>query len=99
MTAYAIATLQIHDRERYGAYEAGFMQAFEGYGAKILCVNEAPQAVEGTWDFSRTVIIEFPDRETANRWYSSDAYQAIVGHRQAASDGSIVFLDGLAGAS
>ena len=95
MATYAIATLNIHDRERYSAYEAGFMDAFDGFGGKILSVDEQPHTLEGAWEFTRTVIIEFPDRAQADAWYTSDGYQAILPHRLAASSGSVVFVAGL----
>ena len=95
MTVYALATLNIHDRDRYAEYEAGFMEVFAQYAGKLLAVDEAVDALEGEWPFTRTVIIEFPSKSDLLAWYESDAYQAILAHRQAASTGNVVILDGL----
>ena len=95
MAAYIIATLNIHDRDRYADYEAGFLAAFEPYGGRFHCVDEAPETLEGEWDWTRTVIIEFKDKETARAWYESADYQAIVPHRQAASVGHVALLNGM----
>jgi len=40
------------------------------------------------------VVIEFPSREAAEGWYASDAYQAILGIRQANSTANLAFVDG-----
>ena len=95
MTVYAIATLNIHDRERYAAYEGGFMDILSKHDGSILAVDESPATIEGTWDFTRTVLISFPDRAAFDAWYESDAYQEILTHRLAASNGNVVLLDGL----
>jgi uncharacterized protein (DUF1330 family) len=95
VTVYAIATLNIHDRSTYADYESGFMAALENYDAKILSVDESPLVLEGQWPFTRTVILEFSDADELQRWYGSEAYQAILPHRQAASDGHVVVVNGL----
>ena len=95
MTVYAIATLNINDRERYAQYEAGFMDIFNAYNGAILAVDETPSALEGDWAFTRTVLLSFPSREDLDAWYQSDAYQEILKHRLAASSGNVVVIDAL----
>jgi uncharacterized protein (DUF1330 family) len=95
MSAYIIAQLQIHDRERYAEYEAGFMDIFQRFEGTLLAVDEAPQTIEGDWNWTRTVLIEFPSDAQAKEWYRSDAYQTLAQHRWAASDGNIVMIRGL----
>ena len=90
MTVYLIAQLQIHDRGQYAPYESGFMEIFAKYDGRILSVDESPNTLEGEWDHTRTVLIEFPSKEAADAWFYSDEYQALAEHRKAASDGSIV---------
>ena len=95
MTVYAIATLNIHDPERYAAYEDNFMEIFTDHDGSLLAVDENPCTLEGAWDFTRTVLISFPDRAALDAWYQSDAYQQILVHRLAASEGNVVILEGL----
>lgn len=95
MTAYAIATLNIHDRSEYAKYESGFMDVFNQYNGTLLSVDEAPQTLEGDWSFTRTVLIEFPSKAELMSWYMSDDYQMLLKHRLAASDGNVVLLDAL----
>ena len=90
MSAYVVARITIHDRTRYGQYEAGFMQIFEQYQGTLLSVDEAPEVLEGAWPVTRTVLIAFPDAGQAHAWIDSDEYQALAQHRFAASDSEVV---------
>jgi uncharacterized protein (DUF1330 family) len=95
VSVYLIAQLEIHDRGRYAQYVAGFMEVFERYGGKLLAVDEAPKPIEGEWDWSRTVLIEFASEDRANDWYHSGEYQALAAHRFASSKANIVMIKGL----
>ena len=97
MTVFLVANINIHDREQYANYEAGFMQVFSEYKGRMLAVSEAQEVLEGDWPYTRTVMIEFPSREDARAWYDSDAYQALAQHRFAASVGNIALVEGLDG--
>lgn len=96
MAVYLIATLHIHDRDRYKNYEEGFMEIFMKYEGKILSVEEAPVTKEGKWDYTRTVLLEFSSKEKADAWYHSGEYQSLMQHRHAASNGNVVLLNKLA---
>ena len=92
MTVYAIALLNITDRERYGAYQSGFLEIFSRYSGKLLAVDETPVIKEGDWPYTRTVLIEFPDAEAFDNWFNSPEYQTLAEHRHAASTGSIALI-------
>lgn len=85
MAVYIIAQLDIHDREEYSKYEDKFMDVFDRFEGKLLSVDEAPTVLEGEWSATRSVLIEFPSREDALAWMTSDAYRAISKHRTDAS--------------
>ena len=95
MAVYAIALINIEDRERYGRYEAGFMEIFSRHGGRMLAVDEAPTVLEGQWPWTRTVLIEFDDQNALNAWYGSEDYQQLAQHRHAASEGAIAVVKGL----
>lgn len=96
MAVYLIAQITIHDRARYEEYGSGFMEIFSKYDGKLLAVDEAPEIMEGEWDYTRTVLIEFPSSEQAKRWYNSEEYQSLAQHRFASADASIAMIKGLA---
>jgi uncharacterized protein (DUF1330 family) len=95
MAVYLVAQLKIHDRARYNQYVAGFMEIFARYAGRVLAVEEAPKVLEGDWNYTRTVLLEFPSEEQARAWHESDAYQRLAQHRHAASDADIVLIQGL----
>ena len=97
MSVYAVALINIHDRDGYANYEAGFMDIFSRYGGKILAVDEAPVELEGEWPYTRTVLIEFASSDALDRWYKSDEYQELAKHRFAAADASIARIQGVSG--
>lgn len=95
MTVYIINNMTVHDQEEYRKYVKDFMPVFERFGGKILAVQNAPSAVEGTWPFDRTVLLSFPTREAALQWANSPGYKGIAVHRQAGTTSNVVILDGL----
>ena len=48
MSVFVVAQIDIHDRDRYAQYEAGFMDVFAQYDGEILAVDEAPAVLEGS---------------------------------------------------
>ncbi len=95
MSVYIVARIQIDDRDEYTRYEAGFMDVFAKYAGELLAVDEAVETLEGEWPGTRTVILRFPSREDARRWYDSSEYQELAQHRFRASQGNIVIVSGL----
>lgn len=95
MSVYIVAQIAIEDREEYARYEAGFVEVFMKHEGRVRSVSENPELIEGSWPYTRTVLLEFPSREQAMGWYESPEYQAIVGHRLAASSANIVIVDRL----
>jgi uncharacterized protein (DUF1330 family) len=57
MTVYAIALINIADRERYGAYQQGFMEILSKYRGSLLAVDEAPTVKEGDWPLQPTSLV------------------------------------------
>jgi uncharacterized protein (DUF1330 family) len=50
---------------------------FEPYGGKWLVLDAQVEVLEGQWPGS-VVLMEFPDMDTARRWYGSPGYQDIL---------------------
>lgn len=95
MPIYIVAQINIEDRDTYARYEAGFMEIFDRYEGELLAVDEAVKELEGSWEYMRTVIIQFPDEAAARSWYDSDDYQALAQHRFAASAANLAIVQGL----
>ena len=95
MSVYIIARFNIHDRSEYDKYSAGFSEVFQKFDGKMLSIDEDPTVLAGVWGDTRAVIIEFPSKESALAWMSSDDYQAIAKHRNAGSTVNSILVKGL----
>ncbi len=95
MSHYLLAQIKIVDRDEYSIYEAGFMDIFSKFRGKILSVDEQPRLLEGSWPYTRTVLIEFPTSEDAMDWYQSEEYQTLARHRFNSSNGNAIIIQGI----
>lgn len=76
MAVYLVTSNEIFDRERYVAeYTKKGGAAVAQYGGRFLVEGGAPEIVEGDWCPQRMAVVEFPDRESALRFYNSPEYQ------------------------
>jgi uncharacterized protein (DUF1330 family) len=94
MPAYLIAQVTIHDSAEYEKYLAGFMDAFTPFEGRVLVAADEVEVLEGTWPRVRTVVLEFPSMEHAQRWYKSQAYQSIAQHRFKAATSNVILAHG-----
>jgi uncharacterized protein (DUF1330 family) len=81
MSVYFVAQIKIKNELEYNLYLARCGVIFSKYNGKYLAVDSAPQIIEGSWEYSRSVIIEFPKEIDFNMWYNSNEYQSILRHR------------------
>ena len=95
MSFYFIANLNIHDQETYQKYVEGTHQIDMMKGGKFLVIDEQPQLLEGNWDYSRVVVIEFTDKEAFDAWYYSSAYQGIIEYRTSSAVCDVILASGL----
>jgi uncharacterized protein (DUF1330 family) len=94
MPAYVIAQMTVHDIDTYYEYASKLAPTVAPYGGKLLAANDA-EVREGSLPHLRTVVGEFPSAEAARSWYESEAYQAIAGLRQNATNGTLLIVEGL----
>jgi uncharacterized protein (DUF1330 family) len=65
---------------------------FAPYGGKWLVLGQHDEVLEGAWPGS-VVLMEFPDRDAANAWYYSPAYQEILHLRTDNVISDIILVD------
>jgi uncharacterized protein (DUF1330 family) len=93
MKALCIVYLNIDDWNAYDEYRSQVMATLEPFDGRFLVRGGAFTTVEGEMPFERVVVAEFPSRETAEAWYRSDAYQAVLPIRLAAARSLFVIVD------
>jgi len=94
--AYALVQGNLHDVEKFQRYASPAKASIMAHGGKLIVGTENKDVREGPLRTDRTVIVEFPSREAAVRWYESAEYQALIPlRREATTDCSCVILDGV----
>ena len=96
MSAYVIANVDVHDPQAYEAYRCRTRETIEAHGGRFIVRGGDIDVLEGEPNVRRLVVIEFPDKEAARRWYDSPEYQAILPLRTSTSDGALFIVDGIA---
>jgi uncharacterized protein (DUF1330 family) len=95
MPAFIIASVQVTNPDGYQEYSAQVPATLEKHGGRFDVRGGTLEPLEGgDWFTPRLVVLEFPDREAARRWYESDEYQRILPIRQANSTGKLVLVEG-----
>lgn len=94
MSYYFIAQIRITDETIYQKYIEGADKVFMQYNGRYLAVDNDPVVMEGNWDYTRTVLIEFETKEDFNAWYHSDDYQKILEHRLSAAECDSILVKG-----
>jgi len=84
MPAYLIAEHIITDANKFRDYATQVAPMVAKYGGRYLTKGGSHKFPEGAhWKPERVVIIEFPDMDSLNRWYSAPEYQPLIALRQA----------------
>jgi len=85
MPAYVIVETDVTDPEQYEQYKAASPAAIAAGGGRFLVRGGELAVLEGDWQPSRIVVLEFKDLEAAKRWYESQAYQEAKKLREGAA--------------
>ncbi len=94
MSYYFVANIKINDLEEYKKYINEVDEVFARYNGKYLALDDNPTELEGSWKYSRAVIIEFKNKEDFESWYNSKDYQRILRYRLNAADCDTILIKG-----
>ena len=67
---------------------------FKKYNGTYLAVDDKPLTLEGSWDYTRTVLIQFKSKSDFEAWYNSDEYQKILTFRLKAAHCDSILVRG-----
>jgi uncharacterized protein (DUF1330 family) len=96
MSAYIIAFVDVNDSERYRQdYVPLIMDTLKQYGGKIIVSSETAIVKEGHWPKGRTVVLQFDDLASAEKWYHSADYKPLIILREEIASSSLAFFDGV----
>jgi uncharacterized protein (DUF1330 family) len=88
--AVVIGRVGIKDSARWAVYRDGVPATLQPFGGTIVARGGEARTLAGTLDEADMVILHFPSVDAADRWYRSDAYQALITLRDAAAEVTIV---------
>jgi uncharacterized protein (DUF1330 family) len=95
MPAYVIVETDVHDPEQYERYKAASPGAVAAGGGRFIVRGGEHVVLEGDWNPTRLVVLEFEDLEAAKRFYDSPEYQEAKALREGAAHLKMVAVQGL----
>jgi uncharacterized protein (DUF1330 family) len=95
MPAYVVIETDINDPAQYERYKTASPDAVHSGGGRFVARGGELAVLEGDWDPSRLVILEFPDLEAVKRWYDSPQYVEARKLREGAANLRMVAVQGL----
>jgi uncharacterized protein (DUF1330 family) len=95
MPAYVIVETDIQDADQYEHYKAASPGTIEAFGGRFLVRGGEIATLEGDWRPPRLVLVEFPDLDTARRWYDSELYRDARRQREGAATLRMVAVEGV----
>ena len=92
MGALWIAHVTVTDEDAYKKYAEGATVAIADHGGEFIARGGRFVQLEGK-ERPRNVVARFPDVETAEKCYHSDAYQAALTHARGASERELMIIE------
>ena len=95
MPAYVIIETDVTDAAQYEQYKAASPGAVQAGGGRFLARGGELAVLEGDWQPSRLVVLEFDDLAAARQWYQSEVYQEAKKLRDGAARLRMVAVQGV----
>ena len=95
MPAYVVVRATVSDPAAYEPYKAAAQASIAEAGGRYLVRGGEMTTTEGEGDPRRLVILEFPDRATAEAWYAGPAYTHAKSLREGIAKMDAQLVDGV----
>jgi len=95
MAAYFIFDIDVHDPAGMRAYLESVPGTLTKYGGRYIVRGGKFEVVEGNWQPTRVVMLEFPSTEQAKNWYHCEEYKDIKAARHKSARTDIVLVEGV----
>ncbi len=94
MAAYLIANVDVKDAATFEDYRTQVPATIAKHGGRYLVRGGRVERLEGTWNPTRLVVLEFPSMEQARRWYDSEDDRGPKALRMKCTLTDAVFVEG-----
>lgn len=91
---YIIATIRPHDMEGMKRFGEASAPVIAEFGGRVLVRDLKPDLREGDLQ-GMSIVVEFDDVDTAQRFYTSQGYTDAKAIRQASADTDLRIVEGL----
>ncbi|HYG54503.1 MAG TPA: DUF1330 domain-containing protein [Burkholderiales bacterium] len=95
MKGYLIAEIDVTDPAAFEEYRKRVPDTIAQYGGRYIVRGGKTEALEGSWDPKRMVVLEFPSLAQAQKWYRSPEYKPLIELRQKGSRGKVILVEGV----
>ena len=86
MSAYVIVHASIKDPEKLQEYACIAGPTVKAAGGEFVSAGQITEMLTGQHGYEQAIVIKFPDKETAQAWYKSDAYRTAMPIQEQAMD-------------
>jgi uncharacterized protein (DUF1330 family) len=95
VSAYVIVDIDVTDRVRYEEYKRQAEATVTAFGGRYVVRGGETHVLEGDWEPSRLVMLEFPTMERALEWWGSDEYRGPKELRHATARSRMMVVQGV----
>lgn len=95
MSAYFIVDVDVKNPAAMREYLEKVPGTLGPYGGRYIVRGGKFEVIEGDWQPTRVVMLEFPSMEQAQRWYTCEEYRPFKEARLAACATNIVLVEGM----
>ena len=93
-SAYILANVDVRDAVAYEEYKRLSTIAMKAHGAEVCVRGGATEVLEGDWTPHRVVLLKFPSKEQAQKFYDSPEYLAARKAREGIAVMRMVLIEG-----
>jgi uncharacterized protein (DUF1330 family) len=94
MPAYLIANVNVQDAATFEEYRKQVPATITKHGGRYIVRGGTVERLEGSWNPTRLVVLEFPSMEAARRWYDSEDYRGPKALRMKSALTDAIFVEG-----
>jgi uncharacterized protein (DUF1330 family) len=94
MSGYIVLDVIVRDPLAYEQYKQLAGAAVTAYGGRYLVRGGATETLEGSWQPTRLVILEFPSVAQARAWWTSPEYAPAKAIRQSCASTEMLLVEG-----
>lgn len=84
--AYLVGHVTVKNADKWAEYRSKVPATLAPWNAELVFRGTQAERYAGDIGHPEIVVIRFPDTETVDRWFHSDAYQALLPVRALAAD-------------